>query len=120
MGMVMPGMSCATAGAANEPSASALAPMSNFEVTMMSPVKEATRRTRRLPVRALQLLSAMLRMIGTMGVLLGVHVVAAVLAAIHALMLRMFAHLHLMGMLRCRRRRRRRSLSGNRCRGNQR
>ena len=52
--MVIPGMCgcCAATGAASRASARALAAMSNLDFTMISPVKEATRRTRRLPLRA--------------------------------------------------------------------
>ena len=53
IGMVMPGICIwAAAGAASWASASALAAMSNLDFKMISPVKEATRETRRLPIRA--------------------------------------------------------------------
>jgi hypothetical protein len=50
IGICMPGMCwcCAAAGAASGASANALAAMSNLDFTTISPVEEATRRTRHL------------------------------------------------------------------------
>src|SRR6476659_7040267 len=107
-GMVMPGMgSCwAAAGAASDASTDALAnrirDFTNFSKKGGDAVVAPP------PLVCRQLAAAMLRMLRGMALMLGSHVLAAVLAAIHSLVIgRLALLIHMLGMLsrglRCRR-----------------
>jgi hypothetical protein len=121
MGMIMPGMSCAVAGA-GKASTHALAANSNSGLNMF--LRFGRRHALRTASRLVgQLMGVVARMVGLGAVVHRGHVVAALLAAIHALMaLLTHFHVHLMhGRLGrgSRRSRRSRLGSGNGRRGDQ-